>query len=166
MKTKPVKLFLFITGLLSVILAASVLAVATIYSPLNGVSGDGVLRFFGRFHPLVLHFPITLLVLALSLELLMFSSKSWSRWSALGLPILIHMALVTDSTRVVTYQTSIDGGSGRGNQLPYAAGLSLQHHQQSHSAARDEVGWERRAKFDQYMAERLSEFLTKNGRNT
>jgi len=74
---------------------------------------------------------------------------------------LIHMALLTDSTRVVTYQTSIDGGSGRGNQLPYAAGLSLHHHQLSHSAARDEGGWERWAKFDQYMAERLSEFLTK-----
>ncbi len=74
---------------------------------------------------------------------------------------LIHMALLTDSTRVVTYQTAIEGGSGRGNQLPYAAGLSLHHHQLSHSAARDEGGWERWAKFDQYMTERLTEFLTK-----
>ncbi|WP_372896462.1 DUF1552 domain-containing protein [Stieleria sp.] len=74
---------------------------------------------------------------------------------------LIHMALLTDSTRVVTYQTAIEGGSGRGNQLPYAAGLSLHHHQLSHSAARDEGGWERWAKFDQYLTERLSEFLTK-----
>jgi hypothetical protein len=74
---------------------------------------------------------------------------------------LIHMALLTDSTRVVTYQTAIEGGSGRGNKLPYAAGLTLHHHQLSHSAARDEGGWERWAKFDQYMAERLSEFLTK-----
>jgi hypothetical protein len=74
---------------------------------------------------------------------------------------LIHMALLTDSTRVVTYQTAVEGGSGRGNQLPYAAGLSLHHHQLSHSAARDEGGWERWAKFDQYMTQRLSEFLTK-----
>ncbi len=74
---------------------------------------------------------------------------------------LIHMALLTDSTRVVTYQTAIEGGSGRGNKLPYAAGLSLHHHQLSHSAARDEGGWERWARFDQYMAERLSEFLAK-----
>ncbi|MBC9868093.1 MAG: DUF1552 domain-containing protein [Opitutae bacterium] len=74
---------------------------------------------------------------------------------------LIHMALLTDSTRVVTYQTAVEGGSDRGNKLPYAAGLSLHHHQLSHSAARDEGGWERWAKFDQYMVERLSEFLTK-----
>jgi hypothetical protein len=74
---------------------------------------------------------------------------------------LIHMALLTDSTRVVTYQTDMEGGTGRGNQLPYAAGLSLHHHQLTHSAARDEGGWERWAKFDQYMAERFSEFLTK-----
>ena len=74
---------------------------------------------------------------------------------------LIHMALVTDSTRVVTYQTAKENAGGRGNQLPYAAGLSLHHHQLTHSAARDEGGWERWAKFDQYLAERLSEFLTK-----
>lgn len=74
---------------------------------------------------------------------------------------LIHMALLTDSTRTVTYQTAIDGGSGRGNQLPYAAGLALHHHKLSHSAAQDKGGWERWARFDQYMAERLSEFLTK-----
>ncbi|MBL9190444.1 MAG: DUF1552 domain-containing protein [Opitutaceae bacterium] len=74
---------------------------------------------------------------------------------------LIHMALLTDSTRVVTYQTAVEGGSDRGNQLPYAAGLTLHHHQLSHSASRDEGGWERWAKFDQYMIERLAEFLTK-----
>jgi hypothetical protein len=74
---------------------------------------------------------------------------------------LIHMALLTDSTRVVTYQTAMENAAGRGNKLPYAAGLSMHHHQLSHSAARDEGGWERWAKYDQYLAERLSEFLTK-----
>lgn len=74
---------------------------------------------------------------------------------------LIHMALLTDSTRVVTYQTAMEGGTGRGNQLPYAAGLSLHHHKLSHAAAQDKGGWERWAKFDQYMAERFSEYLTK-----
>ena len=78
---------------------------------------------------------------------------------------LIHMALLTDSTRVVTYQTAMENAGGRGNKLPYAAGLSLHHHQLSHSAARDEGGWERWARFDQYLAERLSEFLTKMARN-
>lgn len=74
---------------------------------------------------------------------------------------LIHMALLTDSTRVVTYQTAMENAGGRGNKLPYAAGLSMHHHQLSHSAARDEGGWERWAKYDQYLAKRLSEFLTK-----
>lgn len=74
---------------------------------------------------------------------------------------LIHMALVTDSTRVVTYQTSMENAGGRGNQLPYAAGLALHHHQLTHSAARDKGGWERWAKYDQYLADRFSEFLTK-----
>ena len=74
---------------------------------------------------------------------------------------LIHMALLTDSTRVVTYQTAMENAGGRGNKLPYAAGLSMHHHQLSHSAARDEGGWERWAKFDQYLAARLSEFLAK-----
>ncbi|MGJ8692944.1 MAG: DUF1592 domain-containing protein [Thalassotalea sp.] len=37
--------------------------------PFNGVSGDGITRFFGRFHVLVLHFPITLIVLIPILEL-------------------------------------------------------------------------------------------------
>ncbi len=74
---------------------------------------------------------------------------------------LIHMALLTDSTRVVTYQTAMENASGPGNKLPYAAGLSLHHHQLSHSAARDEGGWERWAKYDQYLAERLAEFLRK-----
>ena len=74
---------------------------------------------------------------------------------------LIHMALLTDSTRVVTYQTAMENSGGRGNKLPYAAGLSMHHHQLSHSASRDEGGWERWAKYDRYLTERLSEFLTK-----
>lgn len=74
---------------------------------------------------------------------------------------LIHMSLLTDSTRVVTYQMAMENAGGRGNNLPYAAGLSLHHHQLSHSASRDEGGWERWAKYDKYLTERLSEFLTK-----
>ena len=75
---------------------------------------------------------------------------------------LIHMALLTDSTRVVTYQTAKENAGGRGNQLPYAAGLAYHHHKLSHRASRsDEEGWKNWAKFDQYLAERLSEFLTK-----
>lgn len=38
--------------------------------PINGQDGDGLSRFFGRFHVLVLHFPVTLLLLAPALALL------------------------------------------------------------------------------------------------
>ncbi|MGJ8679982.1 DUF1592 domain-containing protein [Paraglaciecola sp.] len=38
-------------------------------APINDVAGDGILRFFGRFHVLVLHFPVTLLLLAPVLSL-------------------------------------------------------------------------------------------------
>ncbi|MGJ8692941.1 MAG: DUF1592 domain-containing protein [Thalassotalea sp.] len=94
MKSETIKPYFFIVSLLSVVLAGGVLAIVTILSPLDGVSGEGVLRFFGRFHPLVLHFPITLLVLALGFELLRFLSKPWARWSAIGLPLLV-LAVIT-----------------------------------------------------------------------
>ena len=37
--------------------------------PIDGQSGDGFSRFVGRFHILVLHFPVTLLLLAPLLSL-------------------------------------------------------------------------------------------------
>lgn len=50
-------------------LAISIISVA-ILLPFDEVSGDGVTRFLGRFHVLVLHFPITLIVLIPLLELI------------------------------------------------------------------------------------------------
>nr|WP_268820206.1 DUF1592 domain-containing protein [Paraglaciecola sp. G1-23] len=39
------------------------------FAPIDEIAGDGILRFFGRFHVLVLHFPVTLLLLAPILSL-------------------------------------------------------------------------------------------------
>lgn len=51
-----------------VILAIVVLVAAAALAPINGVSGPGIVRFFGRFHPLALHLPIAFLLLAALLE--------------------------------------------------------------------------------------------------
>ncbi|GAC13112.1 DUF1592 domain-containing protein [Aliiglaciecola lipolytica] len=44
--------------------------------PINGASGDGVSRFIGRFHILVLHFPVTLLLLAPALSLYAYFTRN------------------------------------------------------------------------------------------
>lgn len=92
MKNRSVNPYFFIAGTISVVLGVGVLILATLFSPLDGVSGEGVMRFFGRLHPLILHFPITLLLLALGIELIKLTFKSESRWSTLGLPILVLAA--------------------------------------------------------------------------
>ncbi len=51
------------------ILAFTILGLAcvflvAIFNPTDGIEGQGIGRFLGRFHPLVLHFPVTCLVLA------------------------------------------------------------------------------------------------------
>ena len=48
---------------------ASVLLLIAATVPIDGQAGDGVKRFIGRFHILVLHFPVTLLILAPLLSL-------------------------------------------------------------------------------------------------
>lgn len=45
-------------------------------SPLDGIQGEGFFRFLGRFHPLVLHFPVALLTLAGLLELSRLSPRT------------------------------------------------------------------------------------------
>jgi mono/diheme cytochrome c family protein len=55
---------IFIKRLLILLSAAIALIIGAYYAPINEEAGDGILRFFGRFHVLVLHFPVTLLLLA------------------------------------------------------------------------------------------------------
>ncbi|MBT5185479.1 MAG: DUF1592 domain-containing protein, partial [Kordiimonadaceae bacterium] len=47
-----------------IIVAMTVLVAAAVFAPINGSSGDGLFRFFGRFHILILHFPVVLLICA------------------------------------------------------------------------------------------------------
>jgi len=58
-KVKPIYILI---GLAVLIITVAILL------PFDGASGDGVTRFLGRFHVLILHFPITLIVLIPVLE--------------------------------------------------------------------------------------------------
>ncbi|MCC4831796.1 DUF1592 domain-containing protein [Shewanella sp. 10N.7] len=94
MNNKSIAFKFYLVSVASVFLSFIMLMIATAFSPLDGISGDGVMRFFGRFHPLVLHFPITLLFLALGIELLNRVLKFKSRLSVLSLPVLM-LAVIT-----------------------------------------------------------------------
>ena len=92
---------IFLASTVTVILCSVGLLLAALAFPVNGISGDGLPRFFGRFHPLILHFPIVLLPLALVVELLKFAPEPWRRWSSGSLPILVIAALAASITAIL-----------------------------------------------------------------
>lgn len=51
------------------IIAVAIVQFFALATPINGAEGAGIPRFFGRFHPLILHFPVAFLILAGVLEL-------------------------------------------------------------------------------------------------
>ncbi len=62
------------------------------FTPLNGIEGAGFDRFLGRFHPLILHFPVACLSLIALLEISRLSSKFKNLKQFIG-PMLILAAL-------------------------------------------------------------------------
>lgn len=85
-----------------VIMAAALLCVQLIafLSPLNGTEGAGFGRFLGRFHPLILHFPVVLLILGGMLEASRLN-KHTKRFSDLTGPVLILAALTACATVIL-----------------------------------------------------------------
>lgn len=75
---------------------------------------------------------------------------------------LMHMAFLTDSTRVATYQIGIETGGSKGAKFPLGVeGCgSRDHHKLTHST-NEEGGWERWANYDRFLASQHAEFLKK-----
>ena len=70
---------------------------------------------------------------------------------------LMHVAILTDSTRAITYQITSEDGKGVGDRFPNSIGLSG-HHALSHGIG-SEKGYENWGRYDQFLAQQLAYFL-------
>lgn len=70
---------------------------------------------------------------------------------------LIYVAILTDSTRAITYQITSEDAKGIGDHFPKSIGLSG-HHALSHGTA-DENGFENWARYDRFLATQLAYLL-------
>lgn len=70
---------------------------------------------------------------------------------------LIHVALLTDSTRSITYQITSEDAKGIGDRFPNSIGLPG-HHSLSHGIGK-ENGYENWAKYDRFLSEQFAYFL-------
>lgn len=72
---------------------------------------------------------------------------------------LIFIAIVTDSTRTITYQITSEDAKGIGDRFPNSIGLRG-HHSLSHDIGQAE-GYENWARYDQFLSSQLAYFLGK-----
>ena len=70
---------------------------------------------------------------------------------------LIYVAILTDTTRAVTYQITSEDAKGIGDQFPKSIGLSG-HHSLSHNTG-DEKGYENWARYDRFLSTQLAYLL-------
>jgi len=70
---------------------------------------------------------------------------------------LMHMALLTDSTRAITYQITSEDAKGIGDRFPNSLGLPG-HHSLSHGIGEDD-GYQKWARYDQFLATQLAHFV-------
>jgi hypothetical protein len=70
---------------------------------------------------------------------------------------LIYVALLTDSTRSITYQITSEDAKGIGDRFPSALGLPG-HHSLSHGIG-NKNGYEDWARYDQFLTRQLAYFL-------
>ena len=84
---------------------------------------------------------------------------------------LMYLAFKSDITRVATYQLASEGGTAPTNNLSKQIGIQKDLHQLSHSAAKDEDGFQDWGLWDQFVAKQLAYFVkrlkdTKEGDGT
>ena len=70
---------------------------------------------------------------------------------------LMYLALLTDSTRAITYQVTSEDAKGIGDRFPKAIGLQG-HHSLSHGTG-GKKGYENWARYDRFLATQLAYFL-------
>lgn len=70
---------------------------------------------------------------------------------------LMYIAILTDSTRTITYQITSEDAKGIGDLFPKAIGLGG-HHSLSHGTAKRR-GFEEWARYDQFLASQLAYFM-------
>nr|WP_161501350.1 DUF1552 domain-containing protein [Rhodopirellula sp. SM50] len=70
---------------------------------------------------------------------------------------LMYVALLTDSTRAITYQITSEDAKGIGDRFPNAIGLPG-HHSLSHGTAKD-TGYENWARYDRFLTTQFAYFL-------
>jgi uncharacterized membrane protein len=70
--------------------------------------------FVGRFHPLLVHFPIAFLLLAGALELLALRQRTGPPWLAARFPLLVVSALTAGIAATAGYLLGTSGGYGGG----------------------------------------------------
>ena len=70
---------------------------------------------------------------------------------------LMYVAVLTDSTRAITYQITSEDAKGIGDNFPKSIGLSG-HHSLSHGIT-SEKGYENWGRYDQFLARQLAYFL-------
>ena len=68
--------------------------------------------FVGRFHPLLVHFPIAFLLLAGALELLALRPRTGPPWLAARFPLLVVAALTAGVAATAGYLLGMSGGYG------------------------------------------------------
>ncbi|MEO5820158.1 MAG: c-type cytochrome domain-containing protein [Vicinamibacteraceae bacterium] len=74
--------------------------------------GPQLAAFVGRFHPLLVHFPIAFLLLAGALELLALRRRTGPPWLAARFPLLVVAALVAAVAATAGYLLGASGGYG------------------------------------------------------
>lgn len=74
---------------------------------------------------------------------------------------LMYLAFKADISRVATYQIASEGGTAPTNNLSKRIGLRKDLHQLSHSAAKDENGFQDWGIWDQFVAKQLAYFVNR-----
>lgn len=74
---------------------------------------------------------------------------------------LMYVAILTDSTRAITYQVTSEDAKGVGDLFPTSIGLPA-HHSLSHGTG-SKQGYEQWARYDQFLARQLAYFIERLG---